>query len=267
MLNFGLKHRHSSSWHKKFPRQKIEREDPKHLGMHQHLRLRNEWFEGRQGFLSIKEIRKFLEANLGKNVDKVFSKFTKRARRYKHDVNLKERFFSQLDPDKRCPSGYELDNQNRIIRSKERKYKRVSNREAESFNYAMYPSNIKQYLRDTELTFLGHFYLRTRHWNWLKAPVYVCHKDWYNLVKEYGVGKKYTRMNSMARIHLNVGKDIAMGVPSKGYSIKFTPTGNTIVIGEYKTPEYKHIKIPYTIENSNSDYIFLTKDDINWNTY
>lgn len=267
MLNFGLKHCHSSAWHNKFPRKRIEYEDPKHLGMHQHLRLRNEWFEGRQGFLSIKEIRKFLEANLGKNVDIVFSEFIKRARRYKHDVSLRKRFFAQLDPYMRCPSGYELDNQNRIIRSKEKRCKRVSNREAESFNFTMYPYNIKQYLRDTELTFLGYFYLKTKHWDWLKAPVYACHKDWYTSVKEYGVGRKYTKMNSMVRIHLNIGKDIAMGVPSKGYSIKFIPTDNIIDIGGYKSREYKHTKIPYTIENSNSDYIFLTKDNVNWSTY
>jgi hypothetical protein len=139
MLNFGLKHCHSSIWHKKFPRKKIEHEDPKHLGMHQHLRLRNEWFEGRQGFLSRKEINKFLEANLGKNVDEVFSEFVKRARRYKHDVSLRERFFAQLDPDTKYGSGYTLDIQNKIVRVKEIKVHRIRDNEARVFNEVAYP--------------------------------------------------------------------------------------------------------------------------------
>jgi hypothetical protein len=101
MLNFGLKHRHSSGGHKKFPRQKIEREDPMHLGMHEHLRFRNEFMEGRQGYLSRKEIDDFLEANLGKNVDKVFSEFCKRAKKYKHDESLRQALYGELDPERR----------------------------------------------------------------------------------------------------------------------------------------------------------------------
>lgn len=267
MLNFGLKHRHSSGWHKKFPRRKIEHEDPKHLGMHQHLRLRNEWFEGRQGYLSTNEIRKFLEANLGKNVDKVFSEFIKRAKRYKHDSNLKERFFREFNPNHRYYGEFDLDSQNRIIRRKKSAIKRISSPEAQYFNYINYPYNIKQYLRDTGLVLIGYLYLKTRQWNWEKAPVYVCNKEWYDLVMDIGIGKKYVTMANMTRVHLHIDKDIAMGIPKSGYSEKGVLTGRTLVIGNYDYKEHKYIKIPYTIEESNSKYIFLTNREGDWSSY
>lgn len=270
MLNFGLKHCHSSGWHKKFPRHKIDREDPKHLGMHEHLRLRNEWFEGRQGFLSRKEINKFLEANLGKNVDTVFSEFVKRAKHYKHDSNLRKAFFEQLDPDLRWSrKGYVLDKQNKIVRYKGKEEKRISNKEAQSFNEVMYPYNITQYLKETEVTYIGDFYLRTKHWNWIKAPVYVCSKEWYNLVLTYGVGKRYIKMNNMVRIHIHFNKYIGVGVPKNGYENRSIPTGNTIYIGGFETQEYKNVKYSYTTTDWTADYIFLTKreEGCNWSEY
>ena len=259
MLNFGLKHEHNRTWHKKFPRQKINRENPKHLGMHQHLRLRNEWFEGRKGFLSRKEINKFLEANIGRNVDEVFSKFVKRAKRYKHDDNLKEAFYKQLDPNYRWREGYSLDSQNRIVKVEEEKIHRIGTREAESFNKEVYPYNITKYLNETKLTYLGDFYIRTRNWNWEKQPVYICNKEWYDCVLTCGVGKKFVTMYNMNRIQLYIGGDIAMGVNKNGYTTKNVRNGHYIVVGDREFEDYDSVRIPYSLTDYNSHYVFLTK--------
>lgn len=265
MLNFGLKHCHSSGWHKKFPRHKIEREDPKHLGMHQHLRLRNEWFEGRQGFLSRKEINKFLEANLGKNVDEVFSEFVKRAKRYKHDDNLREVFYRQLNPNYRWRGDYSLDSQNRIIKKKEEKTDKISTIEAKTFNENNYPSDIKPYLKEVGLTYIGDFYLRTKYWSWIKVPVYICSKEWYNLVLTYGIGNKYVKMSNMARVLIHFNKDTAAGIHRTGYTTKQVPTGRSHEVFGHLFEIYDDVRIPYSTTDYKSDYIFLTKRDTDIN--
>lgn len=270
MLNFGLQHRHSSSWHKKFPRQKIEREDPRHLGMHQHLRLRNEWFEGRQGYLSTSEIDRFIEVNLGKNVDKVFSEFIKRAKRYPHDENLRKRFFARLDPDYRWASGYVIDKQNKIIRAKEsHKDKVITNHEAFAYNEVYYPQFTRPYLRSNTVTYFGSFYLRTSNWNWIKTPVYICSKEWYDTVMALGVGKQYLKMSNMCRVIIPFTKGDAVGIPERGFDTKNVPTGHMIQtsFGEYE--KYEKRQFPYTTLSYKADYIFLVKEEegIKWNTF
>lgn len=271
MLNFGLKHGHNRTWHKKFPRQKIEKEDPKHLGMTTHLRLRNEWREGRNGYLSRKEIDDFLEANLGKNVDKVFSEFCKRAKRHKHDESLRQAFYGELDPERRWrwrnKGLYTVDSQNKIIRVIKKEAKGgVDARYAHAHNAAVYPYNITQYLRETEVTYLGNFYIRTRKWEWVLTPVYVCSKEWYSTLLELGIGKKYVKISNMSRVFINFSKDTAHGVNKNGYSFKDVYTGKKThtSFGDIEIP--KRVRIPYSTSEYDSDYIFLAKGD-DWSLY
>jgi hypothetical protein len=274
MIEFGLKHGHNRTWHKKFPRQKIEKEDPKHLGMTTHLRLRNEWREGRNGYLSYKDIRHFLERHLGENVDKVFSEFVKRAKRFDHDVNLKERFYDELDPDKRWGSKYELDSQKRIVKVKPTPVKnRITSKFVDQYNKAAYPTNIRKYLNDTDLTYLGHFYIRKKWWGWELAPVYIVNKEWYNMVLSMGVGKEYVKYSNMTQVNIPLPKieqylwsGCAKGVPAKGYDNVSVKTGKVFDLGNGFTWEKeKTVQIPYTFRD-NTDYIFLTKG-LGWSSY
>lgn len=277
MIEFGLKHKHSSGWHKKFPRQKIERENPMHLGMHEHLRLRNEWFEGRDGYLSWKDLEKFFEANLGKNVDKVFSEFVKRAKRFNHDVSLRERFFDALDPDQRWPPKYTIDSQNRITKYVKEESKGITRGKAEEYNKAHLPVSFKPFMKKNELTYVGHFYVRDKRWHstWHLIPVFITNKDWYETVMQIGFGKEYVKYSNMTNIAISVptshpgywhSEDIA-GVPNVGYDIIYEKTGKTLELMDGHVWELERpVQIPYTCSRDKADYIFLVKG-LNWYAY
>ena len=259
MIEFGLKHRHSGTWHKKFPRKKIEKLNPKHLGMREHLEC--DWFEDRRGYLSWKDIDKFLEKNVGKNVDEVFSEFIKRAKKFKHDVNLRERFFSTLNNTRKyIRSNYELDSENRIVKRKEIKEKEISAQEALDYNAKHYPSNIKSYLKETELIYIGDFYLRDRiTYSWKLVPIYICNRDWYNLVITEGLGKKRIKYESLYKVSIPFKGIDARGVPKSGYAHKLVFTGKVkhYSFGDFKIFENKI----YPFSEGESDYIFFTKDN------
>lgn len=276
MIEFGLKHKHSSGWHKKFPRQKIEREDPKHLGMHEHLRLRNEWFEGREGYLSWKDIDKFLERHLGENVDKVFSEFVKRAKRFNHDVSLRERFFDELKPDKRWRNDYTIDSQKRIVRVKKEKSKGISTQEAIKYNKAHIPTSFKPYMKENELTYVGHFYVKERGWygDWHLIPVFITNKDWYDTVLSIGFGKEYVKYSNMTKIAIDLPKykewnysDRAYGVPKRGFATIYEKTGRSVeLLNGYLWDIERPVQVPYTFRMDDADFIFLVKG-LNWKEY
>lgn len=277
MIEFGLKHKHSSGWHKKFPRQKIERENPMRLGMHEHLRFRNEWFEGRDGYLSWKDLEKFFEANLGKNVDKVFSEFVKRAKRFDHDVSLRERFFDALTVDKRWPPKYTIDSQNRIVKYVKEPSKGITRIQAAEYNKAHLPESFKPFMHKNELTYVGHFYLKDGGWDgdWILTPVLITSKDWYDTVMSVGFGKEYVKYSNMTRVAISIPKeypeyycteDIA-GVPSKGYDTLYVKTGKSIELSNGFTWDLeKQIQLPYTFRRDSADYIFLA-NGLNWYAY
>ena len=277
MIEFGLKHRHSSGWHKKFPRQKIERENPMHLGMHEHLRLRNEWFEGRGGYLSWKDLEKFFKANLGKNVDKVFSEFVKRAKRFNHDVSLRERFFDALDTDRRWPPKYTIDSQNRITKYVKEESKGVTTSKAEEYNKAHLPVSFKPFMKKNELIYVGHFYVRDKGYNsiWKLVPVFITNKDWYETVMQIGFGKEYVKYSNMTNIAISIpgsrpgywNSEDVVGVPNRGYEIIYEKTGKTVELLNGCTWELERpIKMSYTNRRENADYIFLVKG-LNWYAY
>lgn len=274
MIEFGLKHKHSSGWHKKFPRQKIEHEDPMHLGMHEHLRFRNEWLEGRDGYLSWKDLEKFFEANLGKNVDNVFSEFVNRAKRFNHDVSLREKFFKALDPDQRWPPKYTIDSQNRIVKYVREESKDITSSKAEEYNKAHLPASFKPFMKENELTYVGDFYVRGKGWKgkWQLVPVFITNKDWYETVMQIGFGKEYVKYSNMTNITISIPKsrsgysEDVVGVPSRGYEIVYKRTGKSVEFNGYTFELERPVQMSYTTRKENADYIFLVKG-LNWDAY
>lgn len=262
MIEFGLKHKGSSGWKKKFPRKEIEKGDFKHLSMHDHFKFgydRNY----NDGWLSFNDLRHFIKANVGRNVDTVFSEYVRRAKRFDHYVNLKKKFYDALDPLHRWKSDYIIDSQNKIVKIKEEKDKRITAKQAMLYNEQHYPSNMKPYLKENQLVPFKEFYFRT-HWYgpWEKKLVYICSKDWYDTVLSIGVGKQFVRMYNMQKVYIPFIKDNAYGVPKTGVENRDIPTGKFYCSDRFDISwqRYKKVQFPYSI-GKDTDYIFLVKGD------
>lgn len=275
MIEFGLQHHGRSGWKKKYPRKEINKGDFKHQSMHDRFKFgydRNY----HNGWLSWKDLNKFFEANLGKNVDKVFSEYVKRAKRFDHDVSLRERFFDELKPDRRWRNNYTIDSQKRIVRVKKEKSKGISAHEAIKYNKAHIPTSFKPYMKENELTYVGHFYVRERNWygNWHLIPVFITNKDWYDTVLSIGFGKEYVKYSNMTKIAIELSKykewnysDRAYGVPKRGFTTIYEKTGHSVelpngLLWDIERP----VHIPYTFRMDEADFIFLVKG-LNWKEY
>lgn len=265
MIEFGLKHKGSSGWKKKYPRRKINEGDFKHQSMHDRFKFgydRNHHY----GWLSWKDLDKFFEANLGKNVDKVFSEYVKRAKRFDHSVNLKDAFYDALNPKRRYQmQNYCIDSQNRIAKFKENKEKTITYKEAYAYNESHYPRDVRSYLKENQIVPFGEFYLRG-HWyeGWTKKPIYICSKDWYDTVLAIGTGKQFIRMNNMKRVYIPFSKVNAQGIPKGGFETVQVPTGTYIyseTIPHFSYQIYRTEQVPYSKE-SNPDFMFFVKGEI-----
>lgn len=270
MIEFGLKHGHKRSSHGKFPRHLFKYVDFKHSRMRDHLQ--RDWWDS-YGYLSWKDIEKFLERHLGENVDKVFSEFVKRAKRFDHDDNLRERFFENFDPLKRWRSEYTIDSQNRIVKVKEEKNNKISAKEAIAYNKAHLPTSFKPYMKPNELTYVGHFYVREKGWygDWKLIPVLMTNKDWYDTVMSIGFGKEYVKYSNMTKIAIDLPKykewnysDRAYGVPKRGFDTIYEKTGHSVELANgFLLDIERPVQIPYTFRPDEADYIFLAKG-LNW---
>lgn len=260
MIEFGLKHRGSSSWKKKYPRKKINEGDFKHQSMHDHFKFgydRNY----NNGWLSWKDLDKFFEANLGKNVDKVFSEFVKRAKRFDHDVSLRDTFYEALDPKRRYrKKTYCIDSQNRIAEFKESNDHVISAREAFIYNESHYPKDVRSYLKENQIVPFGEFYLREHWYNWTKKPVYICSKDWYDTVLAIGTGKQFIRMNNMKKVYIPFSRVNAQGVPKNGFGTIQVPTGRYIYTPDFSWQIYRTEQVPYS-SSSSPDFMFFVKGE------
>lgn len=271
MIEFGLKHSHSSGWHKKFPRHKINIDDSKHLGMAAHLKFNHEWRSGRNGYLSWKDIDKFLEANIGKNVDSVFSEFIKRAKRFNHEYNLREEFYRHLNLYSRCNKGYCLDSQNRIIKKQvvpRYAHLAVEMKNATSWNEAHYPKNVTKYLNDWGYTYLGEFYIRIGY-RYKIVPIYIVSAEWLNFMKNEWIGKPYIKAENMIRVKIQFNNEDAKGVSLGGWTSRRIPTGKYECINNFMVPIYDFKKYPYSVY-CDSPWIFVTPRDPNlkyWSVY
>lgn len=263
MIEFGLKHKGSSGWKKKFPRRKIERGDFKHLSMHYHFKFgydRNY----NSGYLSWKDLDRFFEANLGRNVNDVFSEYVRRAKRFDHDVNLKKAFYDNLDPNKKYRNKFCIDSQNRIAIFKEKEKKTISAKEAFAYNESHYPSkNIKSYLKENQIIPLGEFYLREHWWSgWEKKLVYICSKDWYDTVLAIGTGKQFIKMSNMKRIYIPFSKTNAQGVPRCGFESGMELSGKRYYSSSLGMDWdiWKTVHYPYS-KQGDPDFLFFVKGD------
>ena len=118
---------------------------------------------------------------------------------------------------------------------------------------------MKPYLKQTEFVYLGEFYLRDKTtYSWKLVPIYICNKDWYNLVITEGLGKKRVKYESLYKVCIPFEKHVACGVPKIGY--KYTSTG------QYSFEDFQIFKRIYPFSETESDYIFLTNDN-NITTY
>ena len=271
MIEFGLKHYHSSGWHKKFPRRKIEKEDFKHLSMTGHLRFRDEWFEGRRGYLSWKDLNKFLEANIGRNVDTVFSEFVRRAKKFKHSSDLKEIFFENFDPLIRYRKGFALDSQNRIIKHEDKSPRpsRIYSWVAEKYNEEHYPKKVNKYLNDWGYTYFGKFYIQINY-GYTLVPIYIVNKEWFDFIKNEWYGKPYVKADNMVRVFIPIDKCRACGIGNGGTSKVWIPTGKmkTLPSG-FKIELHEDIIAPYST-NKDAPWIFVTPRDSKisyWNIF
>ena len=266
MIEFGLKHSNSSGWKKKYPRKKINKGDFKHQSMHDRFKFGYDR-SYHHGYLSWKDLDKFFEANLGKNVDKVFSEYVKRAKRFDHDVSLRDTFYDALNPKRRYQSQtYCIDSQNRIAKFKESNDHVINAREAFTYNESHYPKDVRSYLKENQIVPFGEFYLR-EHWyhNWVKKPIYICSKDWYNTVLAIGTGKQFIRMNSMHRVYIPFNKVNAQGVPKNGFETVHIPTGRYMysnTVPDLSWQIYRTEQIPYS-KASNPDFMFFVKGEFN----
>lgn len=265
MIEFGLKHRGSSYWKKKYPRKKINKGDFKHQSMHDRFKFgydRNY----HNGWLSWKDLDKFFEANLGKSVDKVFSEYVKRAKRFDHDVSLRDTFYNALNPKRRYKVSYCIDSQNRIAKFKESNVRVISNKEALTYNEIHYPKDVRSYLKENQIVPFGEFYLR-EHWygSWTKKLIYICSKDWYDTVLAIGTGKQFIRMNNMKRVYIPFSKTNAQGVPKNGFESINVPTGRYMhsnTIPNLSWQIYRTEQVPYS-KDSSPDFMFFVKGEFN----
>ena len=253
MIEFGLKHSHSSGWKKKFPRKKINELDPTHLSIHGHFKLGYDRNYGK-GYLSRADLIKFLKANIGKNIDKVFSVYIKRAKNFKHYRNLKEVFFNMFK-ESRYRLYFGIDKQNRIIKLE--KSESYSNREnVLEWNKNHYPESVISYLNETTYNYLGKFYIRT-YSGYELVPIYIVYKEWLDVVKEMSVGKSYIRATNFIRTAIPFKKYEAKGIPKNGVFWMDIPTGKYVEteIGDFE--KYERIPFPFSTYR-NEPWIFIT---------
>ena len=261
MIEFGLKHKSSSYWKKKYPRKKINKGDFKHQSMHDRFKFGYDRIY-HEGWLSYKDLDKFFEANLGKNVDKVFSEYVKRAKKFNHDVSLRDTFYDALSSRRYQKQAYCIDSQNRIAKFKESDEKAVTFKEAYAYNESHYPKDVRSYLKENQIVPFGEFYLR-EHWydNWIKKPIYICSKDWYDTVLAIGTGKQFVRMNNMKRVYIPFSKVNAQGIPKGGFETVEIPTGKYMQYGpDLNWQIYRTEQIPYS-KSSNPDFMFFVKGE------
>ena len=264
MIEFSLKHRSSSGWKKKYPRRKINKGDFRHQSMHDRFKFGYDR-KYHYGWLSWKDLDKFFEANLGENVDKVFSEYVKRAKRFNHGVSLRDTFYDALNPKRRYQEQtYCIDSQNRIAKFKESKKRIITPKEAYAYNESHYPEDVRSYLKENQIVPFGEFYIRENGYgNWTKKPIYICSKDWYNTVLAIGIGKQFIRMNNMKRVYIPFSKDKAQGVPKNGFETVEVPTGKYMYSKTYpyfSWQIHRTEQVPYS-KASNPYFMFFVKGE------
>lgn len=176
----GNRNGKKSGWAKKYPRKRIlKRGSEKAAGWYFH-----NWYDGGYHYFG-RDLNKFLLANAGRPVDKVFSEFLKRCRRGTEKYNLRKWFYDMFEEKENIDyyGGFYLSNG--IINYKKRRKRPQRNYTSSTFDYGQF--NIQNLpgkrtlftlCKEAEKThkkqFLGEFYISDSYYGKVrKATVYV----------------------------------------------------------------------------------------------
>lgn len=220
---------HSSKWSKKYPRAKIN-----NLGGDRKAAIVAGWYkfnweDDHFAWFNHKLVIKFLKANIGRPIDKVFSEFLEKCdSRLRRNYPLKEEFYSHIEKKEDIDwyGGFYVTNG--ILNYKKRakfickQHLGVSSlNECADYNKANMPKNNDIVLmcekanKTKSPIYLGNFYVYDVNYNFIKKSVYILDKDAYNPlfettnVIEFGCGiglfnfKSQTRYNETNAIFNN----------------------------------------------------------------
>lgn len=248
MIEFGVKRASKgkrSRWSKKFPRKRIlHRGDEKYYNW-----SKNNWNDDKYSYFSV-DLYKFLRANVGRPVDKVFSEFLKRCRRGTEKYNLRKWFYDMFEEKENIDyyGGFYLSNG--IINYKKRRKRPQRNYTSSTFDYDQFniqnlPSRrtlftlCKEAEKTHKKQFLGEFYISDSYYGKVrKATVYVAARLDYEA--------SYFYMN-LAEI-----KTVGIGVR---FSVWGRPDGKDI-IDPYYTSYYS-----YRWTKELPQYVFIVKKE------
>ena len=235
MIEFTLnrnKNGKKSRWAKKYPRKRIlERGSEKAAGWYFH-----DWYDDGYHYFG-GDLNKFLLANVGRPVDKVFSEFLQRCRRGTEKYNLREWFYNMFKnkEDIDYTGGFYLSNG--IINYKKRRKRPQRNYTSPTFDYGQFniqnlPSRrtlftlCKEAEKTHKKQFLGEFYISdSYHGKVRKATVYVAARLDYEAsyfymglagIETIGIGVKFSVWSRPD------GKDVIDPYYTSYYSYRWT---------------------------------------------
>lgn len=238
-----------SRWAKKYPRKRIlKRGSEKAAGWYFH-----NWYDDSYHYFG-GDLNKFLLANVGRPVDKVFSEFLKRCRRGTEKFSLRDKFYGMFEKKENIDyyGGFYLSNG--IINYKKRRKRPQRNYTSSTFDYDQFniqnlPSRrtlftlCKEAEKTHKKQFLGEFYISDSYYGKVrKATVYVAARLDYEA--------SYFYMN------LAVIKTIGIGVR---FNVWDRPDGKD-VINPYYTSYYSY---RWSTPRVLPQYVFIVKKEKN----
>lgn len=235
-----------SKWNKRTPRTRIKNHGGDRAAYKEAGWFKHNWNDGSRMRWAFKNIERFLKANVGRPVDKVFSEFLERCGKSMASYNLKDWFYSNIEEKEKLTwsGGFYITNGilNYKKRTKRPEYKHEPSVNWEQYNLDKMPNLAAickkvDSVRDKQ--FMGMFYISD---SYSLKPVYLISRTIYN------EGLYWLRFKT-CRIR-GVGDCIQI------YNWNNQNKLNRI---SYERG-YNFIDTPIT-ENKYADYIFITKDN------
>lgn len=186
MIEFGTKRSGNgkkSRIHKKFPRKKIfNRRDEKYCNWYP-----NNWDEDNYPYFH-GNLVKFLKANIGRPVDKVFPEFLSRCRKSASRYNLKQEFYDMFKKkeDITYKGGFYLTNGIINYKKKKKSPYRKSYVTMEDFNRSAMPADLNRICRECDRTHNKQYLGKFRIGYTLLKSVYVIERKVWEEAWSYG---------------------------------------------------------------------------------
>lgn len=225
-LKFKRVKSHSSKWSKKYPRARINNKGGDRKAAIVAGWYKFNWNDDHFNMINGKHIIKFLKANVGRSIDKVFSEFLEKCdSKLRRNYPLKEEFYSYIEKkeDIGWYGGFYVTNG--ILNYKKRtkficKQHLIvpSSSDCVDYNKTNMPKNkdivsiCEQANKTKGPKYLGNFYVYDGNYNYIKKSVYIIDKDAYNPLFEtsdiigFGCGiallnfKSQTRYNEIEAV-------------------------------------------------------------------